>query len=163
MMRYQKSSLAIVAFLLLLVALGCNNAMPKLVGKYEGKLEMPPKLLDDPLKKMAAGRLLAEKATLDLNADKTFRMYLGAEMTGNWSIKGGQIRLDMVSIAGRTIDDEIKRNRLVNPGLDEEAVRRRAKEETFLLLDYSDDFKTVTFRDKTMPEVKVVFRRAKTD
>jgi hypothetical protein len=152
-----------VAFLFFLVTGGCGSDIPKLVGKYEGKLEMPPSLLNDPIKKIAASRLLSEKATLDLNADKTFRMYLGAEMTGNWSIKRGQIRLDMVSIAGRTLEDEIKRNKLVNPGLDEEAVRRRAKEETFLLLDYSDDFKTVTFRDKDMPEVKVVFTRNQAD
>lgn len=163
MMRYQKICLAVVAFMLLLGAVGCNNAAPKLVGKYEGKFEMPPSLLDDPLKKLAANRLLSQKATLDLNPDKTFTMYLGDEMKGNWSVQGGKIRLDMVSIAGRTIEDEIKRSKLVNPGLNEEAVRRRAKEETFLLLDFASDFSTVTFRDKQIPDVKVVFRRAKPD
>lgn len=163
MKRIARPVPAILAFCSLGIAAGCRDVSPNLVGSYAGKLEMPPQLVDSPLKRAAVGRLLTEKATLQLNPDKTFAMHLGGEMTGNWSVQGGKIRLDMVSIEGRTIEDEIKRSKLVNPGLDEEAVRRRAKEETYLLLDYSDDFKTVIFRDKQNPQVKVLFRRVGPD
>ncbi len=152
-------NLTIPAVLIGLIAVGCKDASPNLVGSYTGKPEMPASMLNDRVKSLAASQFLNQKPMLELNADKSFTMFIGAEMKGTWSLSGGKIRMQMESIAGRTIEDEIKRTKLVNPGLNEEKVRRQAKEETFLMLGYSSDYKTVTFEDQKTPGVKVIFTR----
>ncbi|MBI1757437.1 MAG: hypothetical protein HYR64_10060 [Fimbriimonas ginsengisoli] len=132
-MNYPRIAIAL-SFAVALVLAACGPALEtKLVGKWKGDLKLTKEQASNPGFQALIGLL-----SLNLAADKTFKMDMGAPMEGKWALDGKQIKLTMLKMGGKSVDE-------IKSGL---AKAGKAKEaEDFskpLVLNLSDDATELT-------------------